>query len=103
MAESPSILAKDNSTIQAEPLPVVAKPKYGASIPVGGKFVPVGSSPVVAPTASKIDFAAAKAAIEAEFTELEEQLDSGARDRADIERDFDILTNKAATLRRLQE
>lgn len=103
MAESPSILAKDNSTIQAEPLPVVAKPKYGASIPVGGKFVPVGSSPVVAPTASKIDFAAEKAKIEAEFTELEEQLDSGARDRADIERDFDILTNKAATLRRLQE
>jgi len=103
--QSPSILAKDNAAIPAEALPMVTKPKYGASIPVGGgKFVPVGSSPAVAaPTASKIDFAAEKAKIEAEFTELEAQLDSGARDRAEIEKDFDILTNKAATLRRLQE
>lgn len=79
--------------------------KYGAAIPVGGgRFVPVGTGATGgAASQSKIDFQAEKDKIEAEFTKLEEQLDSGARAREDIEKDFDALTQKAATLRRLQE
>lgn len=84
-------------------LPTVTVAKYGASVSVGnGKFMPVGSNPNT-PVATKIDFEAEKAKIEAAFTALEAHLDAGTRDRGDIEKEFEILTGKADRLRRLQE
>jgi len=79
-------------------------PKYGASIPIGGgKFVPVGSGASAVPLAQKMDFDVEKTKIEEEFTKLEEQLDAGTKDRAEVEKEFDALSRKAETLRRLQE
>lgn len=96
-----------SDTCNTEPstnVPTTAPPKYGASIPIGGgKFVPVGTGAGAIPVASKIDFESEKSKIEEEFTKLEEQLDAGTRDRKDIEKEFDALTHKADTLRRLQE
>lgn len=88
---------------ELKPLPSPG-PKYGASIPVGGgKFIPVGSGASSIPVAQKIDFESEKAKIEAEFTKLEEQFDSGAKTKEEVEVEFDALTRKADTLRRLQE
>eukprot|EP00656_Telonema_subtile_P023798 TRINITY_DN2540_c0_g1_i4.p1 TRINITY_DN2540_c0_g1~~TRINITY_DN2540_c0_g1_i4.p1 ORF type:complete len:222 (-),score=16.22 TRINITY_DN2540_c0_g1_i4:204-869(-) len=41
-------------------------------------------------------------AIEAQFCSLEKALDEGTMERADIEKQFEVLTNQAARLRRLQ-
>jgi len=84
--------------------PLKTGPRYGASVPVGGgKFMPVGSGLSAIPVAQKIDFESEKAKIEEEFTKLEEELDAGTKDRAEIETEFDALTRKADTLRRLQD
>jgi len=80
------------------------KPRYGASVSVGGgQYVPVGSGLSAIPMAQKLDFEREKAKIEEEFTKLEEQLDSGTKDREEIEKEFDALTRKADTLRRLED
>lgn len=91
--------------LQGAPLaPITSPARYGASIPVGdGKFVPVGSGAGSIPAASKIDFEAEKAKIEEEFSKLEAELDAGTKDRAAVEQEFDALSRKADTLRRLQE
>jgi len=85
----------------AEPV-TPSKARYGASIDVGnGNFIPVGSS--AAPAPAKIDFEAEKAKIEEQFSRLEAELDDGSKERDEIEREFESLTHKADTLRRLQE
>jgi len=82
----------------------VKNPKYGAAVPVGGgKFIPVGSGADSIPMAQKIDFETEKAKIEEEFTKLEEQLDSGALTKEQVEKEFEVVSQKAETLRRLQE
>lgn len=84
-------------------------PKYSAAIPVGNnQFRPVGSNavgvatPVGMPSGPKIDFEAEKKKIEEGFAQLEEALDNGTKGRDEIEREFDELQKKAATLKRLQ-
>eukprot|EP00656_Telonema_subtile_P023801 TRINITY_DN2540_c0_g1_i7.p1 TRINITY_DN2540_c0_g1~~TRINITY_DN2540_c0_g1_i7.p1 ORF type:complete len:381 (-),score=33.25 TRINITY_DN2540_c0_g1_i7:204-1346(-) len=76
-----------------------ATPKYKAFVPVRGEFVPVSSSSA---EGSTIDFDGEKMAIEAQFCSLEKALDEGTMERADIEKQFEVLTNQAARLRRLQ-
>jgi len=64
-------------------------------VPVGGEYVQVKN-------VNDIDFEAEKAKIEAEFCSLEKALDEGTMARVDIEKRFEVLTNEAARLRRLQ-
>lgn len=75
-----------------------APSKYKAFVPVRGEYVPVSSST----ESSAIDFDAEKAAIEAQFCSLEKALDEGTMERTEIEKQFEVLTNQAARLRRLQ-
>merc|ERR1711865_776770 len=69
--------------------------KYRAFVPVGGEYVQVKN-------VNDIDFEAEKAKIEAEFCSLEKALDEGTMARVDIEKRFEVLTNEAARLRKLQ-
>jgi hypothetical protein len=65
-------------------------------VPVGGEYVQVKNA------GEDIDFDAEKAKIEAEFCSLEKALDEGTMARVDIEKRFEVLTNEAARLRKLQ-
>lgn len=78
-----------------------SKARYAASIDVGnGNYIPVGSG---AAPATKIDFEAEKGKIEEQFAALERALDGGSMERERIEQEFEALTHKADTLRRLEE
>lgn len=73
--------------------------KYKAFVPVRGEYVPVVAA---LEDNGNIDFDAEKQAIEAQFCVLEKALDEGTMERSEIERQFEVLTNQAARLRRLQ-
>lgn len=92
---SPCSPAKDDGVIEAPS-------KYKAFVPVGGEYVPVTAAPEAVSEGASIDFEGEKLAIEAQFCSLEKALDEGTMERAEIERQFEMLTNQAARLRRLQ-
>eukprot|EP00658_Telonema_sp_P-2_P000334 TRINITY_DN1011_c0_g1_i16.p1 TRINITY_DN1011_c0_g1~~TRINITY_DN1011_c0_g1_i16.p1 ORF type:complete len:386 (-),score=73.27 TRINITY_DN1011_c0_g1_i16:424-1581(-) len=86
----------------SEPTSVEQKsssPKYKAYVPVRGEYVPVSFAPA---DLNSIDFDAEKMKIEQQFCTLEKALDEGTMERPEIEKQFEMLTNQAARLRRLQ-
>jgi len=98
MGEVPGEQVEDQAP-QAQ-TPVELPPsKYRAFVPVCGEYVPVTTA---AEEQGDIDFEAEKQAIEAQFCALEKALDDGTMERSEIKKKFEILTNQAARLRRLQ-
>jgi len=102
----PGALAETSDETPNKDQGVIEAPsKYKAFVPIGGEYVPVSTAGAESPGVSdgaSIDFEAEKLAIEAQFCSLEKALDEGTMERAEIERQFETLTNQAARLRRLQ-